>query len=123
MGIQEKNLRKRNFPTDQKKFATIKFLKAKEGRKSNINQLLHNIDLTRAQRANFVVILHEMKKDGWILIEESLEHSGTKMVILTDKGSAIQDSVKKLLDDHPELKTETKVFHSFSRDEQTISSI
>jgi len=110
--------KKPSFPSDQKKFATLKILKEKDQNRSNINQLIHTVGLTTAQRAYYRVILNQMQNDGWVLIQDSTEHIGTKIVSLTEKGSKIEDAVKQLLDLHPELKNETKVFR-ISNDEQS----
>ena len=117
--IKNNARKKSNFPADQKKFATLKILKGKEGRKSNINQLLHTVGLTKAQRTNYRIILNQMEQNGWILIEQSTEQTGTKIVSLTEKGSKIDDSVKELLNSHPELTKETKVFRISTDDEST----
>ena len=60
-----------------------------------------------------------MEQNGWILIEQSTEQTGTKIVSLTEKGSKIDDSVKELLNSHPELTKETKVFRISTDDEST----
>tara|TARA_B110000014_G_C19952331_1_gene492786 strand:- start:165 stop:542 length:378 start_codon:yes stop_codon:yes gene_type:complete len=117
--IESAKKKKSNFPADQKKFATLKILKGIEGRRSNINQLLHTVGLTKAQRTNYRLILRQMEKDGWILVEQSTEQTGTKIVSLTEKGSKIDDSVKQLLNSHPELTKETKVFRISNDDEST----
>ena len=109
--------KKPSFPTDQKKFATLRILKEKDQNRSNINQLIHTVGLTTSQRAHYRIILNQMQSDGWVLIQESTEAKNVKIVSLTEKGSNIEDAVKQLLNEHPELKNETKVFRISNDDE------
>ena len=60
-----------------------------------------------------------MQSDGWVLIQESTEAKNVKIVSLTEKGSNIEDAVKQLLNEHPELKNETKVFRLSNDDESS----
>ena len=107
----------KNFPYDQKKFATLRILRNSPGNKSNISKLLHQPGLLTAHPNKFRLVLAEMKSDKWITIRTSDEHAGAKIIELTTKGAKIVDALNEFLEKVPELEKETMVFR-MSKDEE-----
>ena len=76
-------------PKDNKRVKTLRILKAKG--KSNKNQLIHTVGLTRNHHSKYSAILDEMVEWGWLNKDPSTEYKGGVIFSLTEVGSELAD--------------------------------